>query len=459
MVREAIHAVFLYHAIDAGLTMGIVNAGQLAVYDVRRELREAVEDVVLNGSDATERLRGPRRGVPRQGRDDEEDETLEWRTWPVNRRLEHALGSRHRRLRRGGHQARQRHDRPIEVIEGPLMDGMDVVGDLFGSGRMFLPQVVKSARVMKKAVAYLVPFIEAEKGEGQKPRGTVVMATVRRRARHREEHRRGGAAVQQLRVIDLGVMVPSARILSARQREADAIGLVGLITPSLDEMVHNAKELQREGRHPADRGDDLADAHGGQDSAQLRPADPRQGRLPRRASSRTCSARAARGLRRPDRRRLRGGARQTRRAQVPHQADHAGESAFQQDENETGGGRPAEAEGSWRQGVRGLPLEIRAYIDWTPFFHSWQMKASYPKILSDPEKGTEARKLFGDAQALLDRIVAEVAPGAAVIGLFPANALPNDDGGLRRRARQWYHPPLPAPAEGQAAWPSQPFPG
>src|SRR5215213_3164574 len=252
VVREAIHAVFLYHAIGAGLTMGIVNAGQLAVYDeIDDELRETVEDVVLNRRrDATERLLALAEEYRDRGEATKEDETLEWRMWPVERRLGHALVkgiAEH--VEEDTEEARQRCDRPIEVIEGPLMDGMDVVGDLFGSGRMFLPQVVKSARVMKKAVAYLVPFIEAEKGEGQKPKGTVVMATVKG-----DVHDIGknivGVVLQcnNFEVIDLGVMVPSSKILSvARERSADVIGLSGLITPSLDEMVHNAKEMQREG--------------------------------------------------------------------------------------------------------------------------------------------------------------------------------------------------------------------
>src|SRR5215218_8378677 len=252
VVREAIHAVFLYHAIDAGLTMGIVNAGQLAVYDeIDDELREAVEDVVLNRrSAATERLLALAEEY--RGRDEttKEDETLEWRMWPVERRLGHALVKGVAEyVEEDVEEARQRYDRPIEVIEGPLMDGMDVVGDLFGSGRMFLPQVVKSARVMKKAVAYLVPFIEAEKGEGQKPKGKVVMATVKG-----DVHDIGknivGVVLQcnNFEVIDLGVMVPSSKILqTASEKGADAIGLSGLITPSLDEMVHNAREMQREG--------------------------------------------------------------------------------------------------------------------------------------------------------------------------------------------------------------------
>src|SRR5215204_500788 len=438
-VREAIHAVFLYHAIDAGLTMGIVNAGQLAVYDeIDDELRETVEDVVLNRRrDATERLLALAEEY--RGRDEttKEDETLEWRMWPVERRLGQALVKGIAEyVEEDVEEARQRYDRPIEVIEGPLMDGMDVVGDLFGSGRMFLPQVVKSARVMKKAVAYLVPFIEAEKGEGQKPRGTVVMATVKG-----DVHDIGknivGVVLQcnNFEVIDLGVMVPSSKILSvARERSADVIGLSGLITPSLDEMVHNAKEMQREGfnvplliggattsqTHTAvkiapnyDRPTiHVKDASRAVGVVQNLLSENRKGAFAQQIATEYDEVRAKHAGRR-SRTRLttleKARANRTKidwEGYVPPKPNVSGVKAFDD-----------------------YPLEdIRPYIDWTPFFHSWQMKASYPRILSDPEKGTEARKLFEDAQALLDRIIAERWLRArAVIGLFPANALPNDD--------------------------------
>src|SRR5215203_2663692 len=252
-VREAIHAVFLYHAIEAGLTMGIVNAGQLAVYDeIDAELREAVEDIVLNRSpDATERLLAlAEKYRDRGGHPAQEEKDQEWRRWPVQRRLEHALVKGiDDFVEEDTEEARLVAKRPLDVIEGPLMDGMNVVGDLFGSGRMFLPQVVKSARVMKKAVAYLIPFIEEAQGEARKPNGTVVMATVKG-----DVHDIGknivGVVLQcnNFDVVDLGVMVPSAKILQvAKEKNADVIGLSGLITPSLDEMVHNAREMQREG--------------------------------------------------------------------------------------------------------------------------------------------------------------------------------------------------------------------
>src|ERR671915_276033 len=251
-VREAIHAVFLYHAIKAGLTMGIVNAGQLAVYDeIDEVLREAVEDVVLNRRpDATERLLALAEKYRARGEAETDEQEREWRGWPVEKRLEHALVKGIAEfVEEDAEEARLQAGRPLDVIEGPLMHGMNVVGDLFGSGRMFLPQFVKSARVMKKAVAYLIPFIQENGDEARKPNGTVVMATVKG-----DVHDIGknivGVVLQcnNFEVIDLGVMVPSAKILeTAKEKGADIIGLSGLITPSLDEMVHVASEMQREG--------------------------------------------------------------------------------------------------------------------------------------------------------------------------------------------------------------------
>jgi 5-methyltetrahydrofolate--homocysteine methyltransferase len=438
-VREAIHAVFLYHAIDAGLTMGIVNAGQLAVYDeIDDELREAVEDVVLNRrGDATERLLALAEEYRDRGEATKEDETLEWRTWPVERRLGHALVKGIADyVEEDTEEARQRYDRPIEVIEGPLMDGMDVVGDLFGSGRMFLPQVVKSARVMKKAVAYLVPFIEAEKGEGQKPRGTVVMATVKG-----DVHDIGknivGVVLQcnNFEVIDLGVMVPSSKILSvARERSADVIGLSGLITPSLDEMVHNAKEMQREGF-------DVPLLIGGATTSQTHTAvkiAPNYDRPTIHVKDASRAVGVVQNLLSENRKGAFAQQIATEYEEV--RAKHAGrrsrtrlttleKARANRTKIDWEGYVPPKPNVSGVKAFDDYPLEdIRPYIDWTPFFHSWQMKASYPRILSDPEKGTEARKLFEDAQDLLDRIIAERWLRArAVIGLFRANSLPNDD--------------------------------
>ncbi|HEU4494548.1 MAG TPA: methionine synthase [Rubrobacteraceae bacterium] len=438
-VREAIHAVFLYHAIEAGLTMGIVNAGQLAVYDeIDYELREAVEDVVLNRrADATERLLALAEEYRGRGGATHEDETLEWRAWPVERRLAHALVKGIADyVEEDVEEARQSYERPIEVIEGPLMDGMDVVGDLFGSGRMFLPQVVKSARVMKKAVAHLIPYIEAEKDEGRRPKGTVVMATVKG-----DVHDIGknivGVVLQcnNFEVVDLGVMVPSAKILSvAREKGADMIGLSGLITPSLDEMAHNAREMQREGF-------DIPLLIGGATTSQTHTAVKIAPNYEGPTVHVKDASRAVGVVQNLVSEKNRGGYTQKIAAEYEQvRRKHAGRRSGRE-LTTLERARANRARIDWENYVPPKPTflgveafddypleEIRPYIDWTPFFHSWQMKASYPRILDDPEKGPEARKLFEDAQALLDRVVAERWLRArAVVGLFPANALPNDD--------------------------------
>ena len=463
-VREAIHAVFLYHAIAAGLDMGIVNAGALVVYDqVDPELRERIEDVVLNRRpDAAERLLeiaerfNIAAGVG-------EVATEEWRELPVEERITHALvkgidahvESDTEELRaviadRGG--------RPIEVIEGPLMDGMNVVGDLFGSGKMFLPQVVKSARVMKKAVAYLIPFIEQEKldrpelATAKDTNGTIVMATVRG-----DVHDIGknivGVVLQcnNYEVVDLGVMAPAQKILdTAREIGADVIGLSGLITPSLDEMVNVASEMQRQGftiplliggattsrAHTAvkvdqkydgpvvwvkdasrsvpvtaallddrQRGKLLADVQADFDALRTRHAAKND-----RPLATVADARAARtpidwtGYRPP-------------RPRLLLQQDHDVSPNI---------GLPGAG-----QHVRVFSsvdlAEVRRYIDWQPFFNAWEMKGSFPDILDDPESGETARKLYEDAQTMLDRIIEErwlTAKG--VVGLFPANAVGDD---------------------------------
>jgi 5-methyltetrahydrofolate--homocysteine methyltransferase len=436
-VREALHAAFLYHAIRAGLTMGIVNAGQLAVYDdIDEELREAVEDVVMNRrDDATERLLELAERYRDRG-EEVEEEAQEWRSWPVEKRLEHALVKGIAEFaEEDAEEARQRAERPLDVIEGPLMDGMNVVGDLFGAGKMFLPQVVKSARVMKKSVAYLIPFIEEEKGEARKPNGTVVMATVKG-----DVHDIGknivGVVLQcnNFEVIDLGVMVPAAKILqTAREKGADIIGLSGLITPSLDEMVHVASEMQREGF-------ELPLLIGGATTSQTHTAVKIAPGYEQPVIHVKDASRAV-------------GVVQNLVTENKKDGYAAGIAAEYEEVRRKHAGRRAKtklaplararANGSkidWsgyeppRPNVLGVrtfedyPLEeIRPYIDWTPFFHSWQLKASYPRILKDPEKGEEARKLFADAQELLDRIIEEKwLTARAVFGLFPANALPND---------------------------------
>jgi 5-methyltetrahydrofolate--homocysteine methyltransferase len=438
-VREAIHAVFLYHAINAGLTMGIVNAGQLAVYDeIDEELREAVEDVVLNRHpDATERLLEVAERY--RDRDDEtkETESLEWRTWPVEKRLEHALVKGIAEfVEEDVEEARQQYDSPVEVIEGPLMDGMDVVGDLFGSGRMFLPQVVKSARVMKRGVAYLIPYIEAEQSDAQQTKGTVVMATVKG-----DVHDIGknivGVILQcnNFEVIDLGVMVPWSKISGvAKEKGADIIGLSGLITPSLDEMVHNAKEMQREGFN-------IPLLIGGATTSQTHTAVKIAPNYDHPTIHVKDASRAV-GV-------VQNLVSENRRVAYMDQiaasyeevrAKHAGRRSgvelstlerarANKTKIEWEGYTPPKPKLLGVKAFDDYPLEeIRNYIDWTFFFHAWQMKGSYPKILDDPEKGAEARKLFEDGQDLLDRIVAEkLLKARAVVGLFPANALPNDN--------------------------------
>ena len=436
-VREAIHAVFLYHAIDAGLTMGIVNAGQLAVYDeIEAELREAVEDVVLNRrDDATERLLELAEGYRDRGDEAKEAEAQEWRSWPVEKRLEHALVKGIAEfVEEDAEEARQRYPHPVEVIEGPLMDGMEVVGDLFGSGRMFLPQVVKSARVMKRAVAHLVPFIEAEKNAATKSKGTVVMATVKG-----DVHDIGknivGVILQcnNFEVIDLGVMVPSAKILEvAREKDADIIGLSGLITPSLNEMVYNAKEMKREGF-------DIPLLIGGATTSQTHTAvkiSPNYDHPIVHVKDASRAVGVVQNLVSENRKVAYAERIATDYEEVRQK--HAGRRSVRLSSLEKA--RANRTRLDWEGyappepnifGVRSFdeyPLEeIRRYIDWTFFFHSWQMKGSYPKILSDPEKGAEAQRLFDDAQEMLDRIVAEKwLKARAVIGLFPAATLPDD---------------------------------
>jgi 5-methyltetrahydrofolate--homocysteine methyltransferase len=437
-VREAIHAVFLYHAISAGLTMGIVNAGQLAVYDeIDKDLREAAEDIVLNRRpDATERLLALAEKYRDLGDAELVEKEQEWRSWPVGRRLEHALVKGIAEfIEEDAEEARHEAERPLDVIEGPLMDGMNVVGDLFGSGKMFLPQVVKSARVMKKAVAYLVPFIEEAQGEARKSNGTVVMATVKG-----DVHDIGknivGVVLQcnNFEVIDLGVMVPSAKILqTAREKGADIIGLSGLITPSLDEMVHNAKEMQREGF-------DVPLLIGGATTSQthtaVKIAPGYEGPVIHvKDASRAVGV--VQNLISEGRRA--GYAAQIAADYEQVRKKHAGRRS-QTRLTTLERARANRMKIDWNSytppkpnvlGVRtfdGYSLEeIRPYIDWTPFFHSWQLKGSYPKIFDDPEKGEEARKLFADAQELLDRIVAEKwLTARALFGLFPANALEDD---------------------------------
>ena len=419
-VRRAMHSVFLYHAIPAGMDMGIVNAGQLDVYDqIDPELREACEDVILdrrpkNGGDATERLVT----LAERFKDVDpvrEKQEAEWRGWPVAQRLAHALVKGiDAHIVEDTEEARQLASRPIAVIEGPLMDGMNVVGDLFGSGKMFLPQVVKSARVMKKAVAHLLPFIEAEKDEGAKGKGKIVMATVKG-----DVHDIGknivGVVLQcnGYEVVDLGVMTPWTEILAAaNDNKADIIGLSGLITPSLDEMVTVAGEMERAGMalplliggattsraHTALR---IAPAYSGpvihvlDASRAVGVASALVSDGPQRAELITQTATDYQALRDN-----RAGRTEKDLASI----EEARANAFPFDP--AGKAPPPQRPGIQQFGE--WPLrDLKSHIDWTPFFRAWELAGNYPAILDDPIVGESARGLFEDAQAMLDRIIAE----------------------------------------------------
>ncbi|WP_301483056.1 methionine synthase [Intrasporangium sp.] len=463
-VREAIHAVFLYHAVAAGLDMGIVNAGALAVYDeVDAELRERIEDVVLaRRTDAGERLLEIAERYNRTG-DTPETADEEWRALPVRERITHALVKGiDTHVEADTEQLRSEIDdaggRPIEVIEGPLMDGMNVVGDLFGAGKMFLPQVVKSARVMKKAVAYLIPFIEEEKAKNPEvatqkdTNGTIVMATVKGDVHDIGKNIVGVVlSCNNYEVIDLGVMVPAQKILAAAEEHAaDLIGLSGLITPSLDQMASFAGEMQRTGMtiplliggattsraHTAVRIDGrydgpvvwVKDASRSVPTAAALLSDERRPDL--LASIKTdYDALRARHAAKQDRPLLTlGQAREGRtpidwsdyRPPRPH-------LLLRQDQDVS----PITGRRGASQHVRVFhryPLdEIRRYIDWQPFFNAWEMKGSFPDILNNPASGPAARKLYEDAQALLDQVIGEGWLQAnAVIGLFPANSVGDD---------------------------------
>jgi 5-methyltetrahydrofolate--homocysteine methyltransferase len=437
-MREAIHSVFLYHAIQAGMDLGIVNAGALAVYeDIPAELRERVEDVVLNRrADAAERLieiapKYAGKGEAAKGPD------LAWREKPVTERIAHALvHGLDEFIEADTEEARRQFARPIEVIEGPLMNGMNVVGDLFGAGKMFLPQVVKSARVMKKAVGHLVPFIEAEKSADAKPKGKILMATVKGDVHDIGKNIVGVVlACNNYEVIDLGVMVPAAKILEeARKHNADIIGLSGLITPSLEEMSHVAKEMQRQ-----------------QFKAPLLIGGATTSRV-------HTAVKIAPGYEEPvvwvkDASRAVGVASNllsdTLRAGflAKHQAEynevrtrHAGkkqnvrmltlaEARVNKTKIDWASYTPPAPGRLGIQTLKNYPLdELARYVDWTPFFITWELHGKYPSILNDEKVGKEATRLFNDAQAMLKRVIADRALTAnGVIGLFPANSVGDDD--------------------------------
>ncbi|MDD2760027.1 MAG: vitamin B12 dependent-methionine synthase activation domain-containing protein, partial [Methylomonas sp.] len=436
-VREAIHAVFLYHAVQAGMDMGIVNAGQLAIYaDIPEELRNAVEDVILNRTpEGTEKLLEIAEKYRGSGQAAKQ-ETLEWREWPVTKRLEHALVKGIADyIEEDTEAARLEAEKPLHVIEGPLMDGMNVVGDLFGEGKMFLPQVVKSARVMKKAVAYLMPFMDAEAdGSERKTNGKVLMATVKG-----DVHDIGKNIVavvlqcNNYEVIDLGVMVPADTILkTARDENVDVIGLSGLITPSLDEMVHVAKEMQRQGFN-------IPLLIGGATTSRAHTAvkiEPNYQAAPTvyvtdaSRSVGVVSALLSDDLKADFVVKTRNEYEQVRNHHKGRQAKaplHSLETA-RQNKFDYASHRPVKPKFLGTQVIDNFSLEILAdFIDWTPFFHTWELSGSYPAILGDTIVGKEAAKLFEDAQNMLKRIIDEHwLTAKAVIGFFPANS-ENDD--------------------------------
>ncbi len=438
-VREAMHSAFLYHAIRAGLDMGIVNAGQLAVYEeIAPDLRELVEDVLFNKRpDATERLVDYAERVKSKGKAAVKDEA--WRSAPVEERLSHALI-------KGivdfidvdTEEARAKAARPLDVIEGPLMAGMSIVGDLFGAGKMFLPQVVKSARVMKKAVAYLMPFMEAEKQADSKPQGRIVMATVKG-----DVHDIGknivGVVLQcnNYEVIDLGVMVPAEKILAtAKEREADIIGLSGLITPSLDEMIHVAQEMDRQefqlplliggattsrahtavkiAQHYRESVVHVLDASRavGVVNSLLNPESKTKFDATTRADYERLRTEHADKTR--EKKMLTYGQAQANRLTIDW-------SSYEPPAPEFLGLRAVST-------AENLSLStLVEFIDWSPFFHTWELRGRYPAIFEDEVVGPQARELFADAQKILQEIVEnKLLTARGVFGFWPANSLGDD---------------------------------
>lgn len=439
-VREAIHSVFLYHAIRNGLTMGIVNAGQLEIYDeVPVELRDKVEDVILNRHpEATDALLAIADQYRAGGTSEKQTEDLSWRELPVNRRLEHALVKGITTyILEDTEAARQQAERPIHVIEGPLMDGMNVVGDLFGSGKMFLPQVVKSARVMKQAVAHLVPFIEAEKDGNSRSNGKILMATVKGDVHDIGKNIVGVVlACNNFEVIDLGVMVPCERILqTAVAEQVDIIGLSGLITPSLDEMVHVASEMQRQGikvplliggattskAHTAVKiepqfKDDL--------TVYVTDASRSVGIATRLLSEELKPALIEEMRSEYDKVRVRHARRQNKRQLLSY--EEALDNRFQPDWDNY---QPPKPTFTGVKVFEGFPLqELVNYIDWTPFFITWSLAGKFPAILADKVVGEAATSLYNDAQAMLRKLIAEKRISArAAVGFWPAAQINHDD--------------------------------
>ncbi len=438
-VREAIHSVFLLYAIRNGLTMGIVNAGQLEIYDqIPAELRDAVEDVVLNrtpeGTDALLAIADKYKGDGSV----KEAETEEWRGWEVNERLKHALVkgiTTH--IVEDTELSRQSFKRPIEVIEGPLMAGMNVVGDLFGSGKMFLPQVVKSARVMKQAVAHLIPFIEEEKGDKPEAKGKILMATVKG-----DVHDIGKNIVGVVLgcngydIVDLGVMVPAEKILQvAREQKCDIIGLSGLITPSLDEMVHVAREMQRQDFH-------LPLMIGGATTSKAHTAVKIEPKYSNDAVIYVTDASRAVGVATQLlSKELKAGFIEKTRAEYVEVRERTsarsarterlsyGAAIAKKPQFDWAGYQPVKPTFTGVKVLEDIDLNVLVdYIDWTPFFISWDLAGKYPRILTDEVVGEAATSLFKDAQELLRKLIDEkLIRSRAVFGFWPANQVDHDD--------------------------------
>jgi 5-methyltetrahydrofolate--homocysteine methyltransferase len=443
-VREAMHSAFLYHAIAAGLDMGIVNAGQLEIYEeIDPQLKTLVEDVLLNRRpDATERLVdfGEALKASGVGAEVAEKKAEEWRSGTVEERLSHALVKGiDAHIDADTEEARIKLGRPLLVIEGPLMAGMSVVGDLFGAGKMFLPQVVKSARVMKKAVAWLTPFMEAEKaamveaGQVVKTQGKIILATVKGDVHDIGKNIVGVVlACNNYEVIDMGVMVPAERILErAKSEKVDIIGLSGLITPSLDEMVHVAREMERQGFH-------LPLLIGGATTSRAHTAikiAPHYSHPVVHVLDASRAVPVTTSLLSDD-----GRDAFIAKHRSSYDAIRKQHSAPKPKLISLETARARRTPITWRSedipqpeftGVRVLedfPLEtLREYIDWTPFFHTWELKGVYPRILDDERQGAQARLLFTEANALLDRIIAEkLLTARGIYGLFPAASVGDD---------------------------------
>lgn len=444
VVREAMHSAFLYHAIKAGMDMGIVNAGQLEVYEeIPKDLLERVEDVLLNRkSDATERLIEFAETIQKKDKTaagiEQKDD---WRKGSVEERLKHALiKGVADYIEADVEEARKKYSKPIEVIEKPLMDGMSVVGDLFGSGKMFLPQVVKSARVMKKAVAYLIPFIEAEKAESNtiKEQGKILLATVKG-----DVHDIGKNIVgvvlgcNNYNVIDLGVMVHTDKILNAAiEEKVDVIGLSGLITPSLDEMVHVAKEMQR-------RGMTIPLLIGGATTSRIHTAVKIAPNYNHPVIHVLDASRSV-----PVVSSLLGENRDERNnflSSITDEYNHVREEHLKRQSEKNyisiEQARVNKFKVNWADTATPAPTilgistfkkyplaKLCNYIDWTPFFQTWQMKGKYPAIFEDPKYGSEAKKLFNDANKLLDKIIKQnLLTANGIAGIFPANTVCEDD--------------------------------